>query len=360
MSGKNIFISYRRQDAAGEAGRLADSLKQYFNEDQIFMDVETIEPGVDFVEAINKAVSSCDVLLAVIGPRWLTISHSNGQRRLEDPDDFIRLEISAALKRNIRVVPVLVDDASMPTADQLPAELASLVRRQAHEISNSRWKYDTEQLISTLEKILGVSKPPVNFKQNEVKPSQKSWLAKNYKWVAGIFILLVLISMLIPEEDPIFPYPEPDPFYINNNDGPEEDDQLIINRNNEHTNTGEINPNTEKDIPEDKPVAKKAISNKDINGIWVGQSLEGETYYLVINQNNNNIEYIEYDINDQMTGSGSGTINENNILLNYTSTEGIKVNLQLKVSENGEKLDGSISEQSLGLSVPVSLTKVDL
>ncbi|CAN5282628.1 hypothetical protein BH23BAC1_BH23BAC1_09940 [soil metagenome] len=357
MSGKNIFISYRRQDAAGEAGRLADSLKHYFNDDQIFMDVETIEPGVDFVEVISKAVSSCDVLLAVIGPRWLSIAHSDGKRRLDDPDDFIRLEIATALKRNIRVVPVLVNDASMPSADQLPEELASLVRRQAHEISNSRWKYDTDQLIATLEKILGVRKP-TNIKQPEVKP-QKSWLAKNYKWVAGIFIFLLLISTLFPEEVPL----DPEPIYYPTNDQDEivQDDPVNIYNDEPVSNrsTVQITPKTNDETPKEQPIARKTEAFKNVDGVWFGMNLEGGTYYFVIEQDNNKLKYIEYDINDQQTGSGAGSIKNNDITLNYISNYGVTANVKLKVSVDGEQLEGTITEQSFGLSIPMSLSKFD-
>jgi len=103
-----IFISYRREDTAGHAGRLFDRLTQHFGKGRIFMDVSDIEPGTDFVEAIDKAVGSCDILIVVIGREWLTCADPGGHRRLDDPNDFIRLEAATALKRNIRVIPVLV------------------------------------------------------------------------------------------------------------------------------------------------------------------------------------------------------------------------------------------------------------
>ena len=116
---KGIFISYRRDDAAGYAGRLYDRLAAHFGRDRVFMDVEGIEPGVDFVDAIEGAVGSCEVLIVIIGKDWLA-ADAVGKRRLDDPGDFVRIETAAALARNIRVVPVLVDDAEMPRAKQLP------------------------------------------------------------------------------------------------------------------------------------------------------------------------------------------------------------------------------------------------
>jgi hypothetical protein len=154
---KGIFISYRREDAAGYAGRLYDRLAAHFGTDRVFMDVEGIEPGVDFVEALERAVGSCEVLIVIIGKDWLAVG-SAGKRRLDDPADFVRIETAAALARNIRVVPVLVDDAEMPRADQLPKDLASLARRQAVELSHKQWDATSAELIHTLEKILNAGK----------------------------------------------------------------------------------------------------------------------------------------------------------------------------------------------------------
>jgi hypothetical protein len=119
----NIFINYRREDAAGHAGRLFDSLGNHFA-GRLFMDVDTLEAGVDFVEAIEQAVGSCEALIVVIGREWLTVKDKAGRRRLDDPADFVRLEVESALARRIRVIPVLVQDAPMPGAEELPASLA--------------------------------------------------------------------------------------------------------------------------------------------------------------------------------------------------------------------------------------------
>lgn len=149
-----IFISYRRDETAYPAGWLYDRLAQHFGAGQIFKDVDSIELGDDFVQVITRAVGSCDVLLALIGERWLTITDAQGQRRLDDPDDFVRLEIEAALARNVRIIPILVDGARMPNADELPAGLASLARRQALELSPSRFEYDTNRLLKILDMTL--------------------------------------------------------------------------------------------------------------------------------------------------------------------------------------------------------------
>jgi tetratricopeptide (TPR) repeat protein len=153
-----IFISYRRQETAWPAGRLYDVLVEHFAAEQVFKDVDNIEPGEDFVERIAAAVGSCDVLLVLIGPQWLTITDENGQHRLDNPEDYVRLEIEAALKRKIRVIPILVDDALMPRANQLPASLAALVRRNAVEINPLT--FDTKRLMATVHKTLAELKVP--------------------------------------------------------------------------------------------------------------------------------------------------------------------------------------------------------
>lgn len=152
MSG--IFISYRREDSAGHAGRLFDRLQERFGKDHVFMDVAGIEPGVDFVEAIDSAVGSCDALIVVIGRKWLTCTDAAGKRRLDDPKDFIRLETATALRRGIRVIPVLIQDTAMPTEKDLPEDIKTLARRQGIEISDGHWNSDTEALIETLAKVL--------------------------------------------------------------------------------------------------------------------------------------------------------------------------------------------------------------
>ena len=121
----------------------------------------SIEPGVDFVEQINEAVGSCRVFVAVIGPRWATVQDAGGGRRLDDPADFIRIEVEAGLRQeDVRVVPVLVQGARMPSAEELPLSLADLARRNALEVSDARWRYDVDRLTSTAERVLGVRARP--------------------------------------------------------------------------------------------------------------------------------------------------------------------------------------------------------
>lgn len=146
-----IFISYRRDDSAGYAGRLYDRLSDHFGPNQVFMDVDTIKPGQNFVDAVRQAVSDCDGLVDVIGKEWLTISDATGVPRLQDPEDIVSLEIATALERGIRVIPVLVQGAPMPAATDFPESLKELAYRNAQEIGNRSFNSDAQSLIEALE-----------------------------------------------------------------------------------------------------------------------------------------------------------------------------------------------------------------
>ncbi|MGD0067999.1 MAG: TIR domain-containing protein [Streptosporangiaceae bacterium] len=147
-------MSYRRDDTDYPAAWLFRELAKHFGRDQVFKDVDSIELGDDFIEVITNAVASCHVLLALIGRRWLTVTGQDGRRRLDSPDDFVRLEIEAALARNVRVIPVLVEAAQMPRADELPASLAKLVRRQALDLSSARFDLDIQRLLRVLDRTI--------------------------------------------------------------------------------------------------------------------------------------------------------------------------------------------------------------
>ena len=147
---KGIFISYRRADSEGQSGRLYDDLVAAFGKDRVFFDVSGIKPGQDFRLAIDDQVASCSVLLAVIGKDWLQAADTSGRTRLDDPHDYVRIEISSALKRNIPVVPVLVRGAIMPGSSELPEDLVNLSYRNAVELSHGRWASDVQILVDSL------------------------------------------------------------------------------------------------------------------------------------------------------------------------------------------------------------------
>ena len=154
MAGK-IFLSYRREDAAGFALALFGRLEQSFPSERLFMDVEGgIGAGQDFVRVIEDEVSLCDVMLVLIGPDWLTVTGEAGRRRLENPEDFVRIEVELALKFGKRVIPVLVHKTEMPRADALPEPLKALARRNAVGLTQERFKADAQGLIKALEDAL--------------------------------------------------------------------------------------------------------------------------------------------------------------------------------------------------------------
>ena len=149
-----MFISYRRDDASGHAGRIYDAVAGRLGDDNVFMDVE-MKPGIDFVERITQVVGACRVLLVVIGPEWASPGGGETESRLADPNDFVRLEVGAGLRRSdVSVIPLLVDGARMPDPDALPEDLRALARVNALELSDARWRYDVGRLMSALDEAL--------------------------------------------------------------------------------------------------------------------------------------------------------------------------------------------------------------
>src|SRR3984893_6985183 len=149
-----IYISYRRTDAAPYAGRLFDHLSRHFGRGFVFMDIQGgIAPGQDFTQAIDAALDTCDVALVLIGKQWATSTGPDGNLRLNDPNDWVRIETAAVLRRNVLVIPVLVDGGRLPDPTSLPEELRPLCRRNVCELSDSRWSYDVGELVKHIEKI---------------------------------------------------------------------------------------------------------------------------------------------------------------------------------------------------------------
>jgi hypothetical protein len=149
-----IFISYRREDTAPATGRLADLLIDRLGHSRIFVDVDTIGYGQDFVQRINRAVEGCDVLLAPIGSKWLEAADEQGRRRIDNPDDFVASEIGTALRRGITVIPILVDGARMVDAADLPEQLKGLATRNATHLNRGSFPADAERILSTVKRIV--------------------------------------------------------------------------------------------------------------------------------------------------------------------------------------------------------------
>jgi hypothetical protein len=225
--GRAIFISYRRDDSEGEAGRLFDDLARAFGDNSVFMDVSGINPGADFRKAIDDNVASCGVLLAVIGPAWATIHDGQGVRRLDDANDFVRLEIASALTRNVAVIPVLVHDAKMPRPEQLPENLKDLAFRNSVELTHVRWNSDVQLLINALQPYVdpaaplntkpvhatvGVQLPPPTAPARTSDTTRRSTLPLVLGIVAAAILALGVVGYMFfrPQPSPV-PGPAPNP-----------------------------------------------------------------------------------------------------------------------------------------------------
>ena len=150
-----VFISYRREDSAGHAGRVQGSAGARLGPNLLFMDVDAIPLGTNFSKVLHEEVAKCGVLLAVIGPNWSDARDEHGNRRLDDPNDFVRVEIAAALQRNIPVIPILIDGARIPKANQLPDDLKELASRNGMEIRHASFQDDMDRLIRGLKGQVG-------------------------------------------------------------------------------------------------------------------------------------------------------------------------------------------------------------
>jgi hypothetical protein len=187
----SIFLSYRREDSEGQAGRLYDDLVAVFGPDSVFMDVAAIQPGRDFRKSIDQSLNSCGVFLSLIGKNWLTAKDTSGQRRLDDPADFVRIETGAALKRDIPVIPVLVQGASAPKPDQLPDDLKELAFRNAVELTHARWASDIQVLIKALRPQISQSGP----KPEPERVQRRSKLRVTKSLAVGAVLLVILIGL---------------------------------------------------------------------------------------------------------------------------------------------------------------------
>ncbi len=202
-----IFISYRRDDTEGHAGRLYEDLVERFGRQAVFFDVSAIEPGQDFRKAIDANVARCSVLLAMIGPRWLDAS--GGARRIDDAGDFVRLEIASALQRDIPVVPVLVQGAKMPAAAQLPADLADLAWRNAVELSHARWPSDVQVLAQALSAHMGGAAPApaaATSPESVPPPRRRGW----WFLLAALLPVAAAAGWYLMRPDPAPPAPPVD------------------------------------------------------------------------------------------------------------------------------------------------------
>jgi hypothetical protein len=180
----SVFLSYRRSDTSGHAGRICDDLERHFNAPLVFRDIDAIGAGTDFVQALEQAIAAATVVVVLIGETWLSRVADDGLRRLDDPADHVRREVAMALQdAGSTVVPVLVDGAVMPAEEELPASLRRLARLQAIELSDSRWEYDMAHLVRVLE-TAGVRRSSVR--------RLAAWIAP----LAGFSLVIVLAAVV--------------------------------------------------------------------------------------------------------------------------------------------------------------------
>lgn len=198
VAGK-IFISYRRSDSSKDARAVYERLRREFGEQRVFIDLEGIAPGEDFVELLERNLDGCEMLVALIGPGWAEARSEQGDRRLHDTEDFVRIELRAALTRGIKVFPVLVDGALPPRADQLPEDLQPLVRRQAIALDYAKFEADVTQLVQAI--------------RAESGRRERRWLP----FAIGAVVLIVgimIATTLFDRRDPVPSTAGLDPFRI--------------------------------------------------------------------------------------------------------------------------------------------------
>ncbi|HMF95669.1 MAG TPA: toll/interleukin-1 receptor domain-containing protein [Vicinamibacterales bacterium] len=188
-----IFINYRRADGEGQAGRLSDDLARTFGRGAVYMDVTTIEPGRDFRRVIDEQVASCAVLLAVIGKNWISASGPANSRRIDDPHDFVRIEIAAALRREIPVIPVLIQGATLPSPGELPEDLKELVFRNAVELTHARWESDVAQLTKALSRYVSIE----GSSSDASVPSGRLAVVRSPPMAIGAAIVLLALASTI-------------------------------------------------------------------------------------------------------------------------------------------------------------------
>ena len=353
-----IFLSYRRDDSGGHAGRLADDLKQAFASDQVWRDIEAIEAGADFVDSIGKAVGSCNVLLAMIGPRWLDAKNSAGNRRLDDASDFVRLEIATALERGVRVIPVLVAGADMPAEAALPEVLRPLARRQAHELSDKRWDYDVSQLFGALEKIPGLSRrqsPSPQPAMAPVPPAPKAqgmpgW-AKGTIGVIGAIAVLAVIGNMMDN-------PEPQPAV--------EDSPARVAEQMQQPAPAPVAaqpappaPVTEAAVVSNvaaPPAARLAQppTLANVTGTWI--SPEGDGLY--IEQHGGQLAIVAADAAQEHGFMGQGAVQGRQVqmVLMHLAT-GLNMEIRATLSEDGRRMQGTAHMPATGTSENFALTR---
>lgn len=288
-----LFISYRRKDSSGYAQTLHEDLLQAFPGMEVFRDLESIAAGDDFVDAIERELDRCNVVLVLVGPHWLSMTDAQGKRRLDNPNDPVRMEIARALKRRgVRVIPVLVGGATMPDAAELPDDLSALGRRNAHEMTDKRWQYDFGELCGVLEKLPGMPMRSTATDTSAHSTSNRSaaaddelplpesikkpvgrviGAARKLVWGVGVFFTFIIIVAVFVGEEETSPEPEPPPApFVSDGPAP-----------------APAAPLAAANLP--APVAPAPQPQRDLTGDWTMIDAQGERIPLTLTRQGNDL-----------------------------------------------------------------------
>lgn len=335
-----IFVSYRRSDSSGYAGRLVDSLEEAFPGHQLFRDVESIEAGSDFVEAITRALQASSALIVVIGPRWLDVTDAAGTRRLDDPQDFVRIEIATALKSGLKVIPVLVDGAPMPAADRLPDDIKALARKQGLDLCDRRWDYDVGVLLDQLARVPGIQRRPAPAEVATVREVQPRASGTWWKVGGGAVAAVVALGLFgaFSADDPV---PVPAPLPIVSGPSAPGPDPVVTPA---PRSGGEIVPVAHTTVPPVAPAQRSADVppavpvTPDVAGLW--RSPEGDGLYF--EQHGREVAVIAGDASATQGFVGRGAFQGRQLDLALTHLQsGAAVHMRLALSDDGRQMAGS-------------------
>ncbi|MBI1395748.1 MAG: TIR domain-containing protein [Betaproteobacteria bacterium] len=332
-----IFVSYRRSDSAGFAGRLVDDLERQFPGHQLFRDIESIEAGADFVDAIERALRASSVLLVVIGPRWLDVRDADDRRRLDDPRDFVRLEIAAALKLGLRVIPVLVDGAQVPPAGELPPDIQALARRQGHELSDRRWDYDVDQLFSQLARVRGLRRKKANADGNEPGRRKSRWLPRLGLGAAAGVIALALAGVFSEDPPSVAPgvpvrsvLPESPATAAPAAEAATTPAARTVARAQTVASASER-------VRESEPPRTSPVVHTNLTGLW--RTPEGDSLYF--RHEHDQLAVVAGDATATQGFVGSGRLQGRQVTLALTHLQsGVPVTMDLRVSPDGTRMSG--------------------
>ena len=396
---RGIFVSYRRAGVRTQTYRLVDELKRQFGESEVFLDIKSIDPGVRYADAIREALNSCAVILVMIGPKWSEICDDQGRRRLDNPDDVLRIEVETALRVRARVIPVLVDGAQMPSAESLPEDIRDLADLQAFSLAESHWEYDVAQLVGKLNAVLGrpsQSAPVEKAQTDQPKYSAKvitglvliglillTYLADEITdssvalgglvfVIAGIVFSVLgyrdiragktrgrgaaisgavvggLLGLVLADEMQSLPDPapkDPQPWSAAPPEpaGTQPQVEPVVS----------APPRPAPQPPAPKP-HEEAPAEINLAGHW--SSPEGLTY--IMEQVGNQVTFAEFNpLLNTVTAGGAGAINGRDFVLTYQTAVGTMGQARLRVSDDGESMSGNYTDLSTGASQYITLER---